>query len=127
MDRLTSLMALGASRRDCPRGQTLAYPSIIRSDEGLIPYGEKKLAMAVPKVLTISLEFTLTERKNKTDRLKAAYQSAVDAAIEAARTELLEDSIESVDTSMSFEYRWIESSQTIHMEVEEELEAAEDD
>lgn len=79
--------------------------------------------MAVPKVLTVSLRFTLTGRKNQTERLKAAYNAAVGAAIEAAQAELLDDSIESVDASMSFEYRWIESSETIHLAVEEELEA----
>ncbi|WBQ04009.1 hypothetical protein [Kribbella sp. CA-293567] len=73
--------------------------------------------MAVPKVLTVKLEFKLTERKNKTDRLKAAYQAAVEAAIIAAQNELLDDSIESVDSRMGFEYRWLESSQTVQVEL----------
>lgn len=66
--------------------------------------------MAIRKVLTIKLEFNLAEHKNHSPRLRAAHEAAVSAAIEAARAELLDGSIASVTTHMSFDYRWIESA-----------------
>lgn len=67
--------------------------------------------MSTPKVLTITLEFEMSERKNHLTRIKAAYDAAVAAAIEAARPELLDDSLKSVTSRMTWDYRWAETSE----------------
>lgn len=66
--------------------------------------------MATPKVLEIKLDFEMSDRKIYAPRIKAAYEKAVAAAIEAAREELLEDSISSVRASMTWGYRWAQTS-----------------
>ena len=67
-------------------------------------------AMATPKVLEIKLEFTMGDRKIYSPRIKAAYEKAVEAAIDAAREELLDDSISSVHASMTWGYRWAQTT-----------------
>ncbi|MEU1896892.1 hypothetical protein ABZ512_00850 [Nocardiopsis dassonvillei] len=66
--------------------------------------------MATPKVLEIKLDFVMSDRKIYSSRIKAVYEKAVEAAIEAAREELLDDSISSVHASMTWGYRWAQTS-----------------
>lgn len=66
--------------------------------------------MATPKVLEIKLDFMMSDRKIYSSRIKAVYEKAVEAAIEAAREELLDDSISSVHASMTWGYRWAQTS-----------------
>lgn len=75
--------------------------------------------MATPKVLTVTLEFEMGDRKIHAPRIKAAYEAAVTAAIEAAKQELLKGSVNTVRSRMTWDYRWAETSaQYTDMEVE---------
>ncbi|MGI5352943.1 hypothetical protein ACQEU8_32900 [Streptomyces sp. CA-250714] len=66
--------------------------------------------MSTPKVLTVTLEFEMGERKIHTPRVKAAYEAAVSAAIEAAKNELLPGSVAAVNSRMTWAYRWADTS-----------------
>lgn len=68
--------------------------------------------MATRKVLTINIEFELGDRKTYPKRLQAVYEAAVQAATDAAETELLEGGIAEVRHRMTFDYRWAEQSST---------------
>ena len=57
------------------------------------------------KILTISLEFDLGDRKTHGSRLKDAYEAARSEAVKAVERELLEGSIAEVTTRMSYDYR----------------------
>ncbi|MFF7142739.1 hypothetical protein ACFZB5_16070 [Streptomyces nodosus] len=66
--------------------------------------------MSTPKVLTVTLEFEMGERKIHAARIKAAYEAAVSDAIEAAKKELLDGSVTTVRSRMTWDYRWAETS-----------------
>ena len=66
--------------------------------------------MAVKKILTITLEVEVLERKTHFPRIKAAHESAVNAAVEAVRAELLDGSVGDVSSRMTWDYRWADSS-----------------
>jgi|GEM_PF-2739244 len=85
--------------------------------------------MATPKVLEIKIDLVMTDRKVYSARIKAAYEKAVAAAIEAAQEELLEDSISSVHASMTWGYRWAEASSDFDLDESkwEDVEIKEED
>ncbi|MFJ2885974.1 MULTISPECIES: hypothetical protein [unclassified Streptomyces] len=63
-----------------------------------------------PKHLTITLDFDL-QTPNSTvgeARIKAAYNAAVDAALEAATKEFPEGSVKTITAEMHWSYRWME-------------------
>ena len=66
--------------------------------------------MSTPKVLTVTLEFEMGDRKIHAARIKAAYEAAVSAAIDAAKSELLDGSVTTVRSRMTWDYRWAETS-----------------
>lgn len=66
--------------------------------------------MATPKVLTMTLEFEMGDRKIHAARIKAAYEAAVSASIEAAKKELLNGSVTTVRSRMTWDYRWAETA-----------------
>jgi hypothetical protein len=66
--------------------------------------------MSTPKVMTVTLEFEMGDRKIHAARIKAACEAAVSAAIEAAKGELLDGSITTVRSRMTWDYRWAETS-----------------
>ncbi|MGW0211240.1 hypothetical protein ACWDZ8_37685 [Streptomyces sp. NPDC003233] len=66
--------------------------------------------MSTPKVLTITLEFEIGDRKIHAARIKSAYEAAVSAAIDAAKNELLDGSVNTVRSRMTWDYRWAETS-----------------
>lgn len=66
--------------------------------------------MSTPKVLTVTLEFEMGDRKIHTPRVKAAYEAAVSAAIDAAKDELLPGSVATVSSRMTWAYRWADTS-----------------
>ncbi|MGW0788470.1 hypothetical protein ACWD04_09475 [Streptomyces sp. NPDC002911] len=66
--------------------------------------------MSTPKVLTVTLEFEMGDRKIHAPRVKAAYEAAVSAAIVAAKNELLDGSVNTVRSRMTWDYRWAETS-----------------
>ena len=67
--------------------------------------------MAAPrKILALTMEFELGERKTHGDRLKNAHEKALDAAIEAVKGELLDDSVEKVNSHMTWSYRYLDQT-----------------
>ncbi|MFE0089516.1 hypothetical protein [Streptomyces sp. NPDC058991] len=66
--------------------------------------------MATQKILTVTLEFEMGDRKIHGPRIKAAYDAAVMAAIDAAKSELLDGSVSTVRSRMTFDYRWADAS-----------------
>ncbi|WP_327392563.1 hypothetical protein OG533_19730 [Streptomyces sp. NBC_01186] len=62
--------------------------------------------MSQTKILTVTLEFEMGDRKIYSPRIKAAYESAVSAAIEAAKDQLLDGSVNTVRSRMSWDYRF---------------------
>ncbi|KAF4405526.1 hypothetical protein [Streptomyces lycii] len=66
--------------------------------------------MSTRKVLTVTLEFDMGDRKIYGPRVKAAYESAVSAAIKAAKAELLDGSVSTVSSRMTWDYRWAEAT-----------------
>ncbi|MFI5855726.1 hypothetical protein [Streptomyces parvulus] len=58
----------------------------------------------------MTLEFEMGERKIHAARIKAAYEAAVSDAIEAAKKELLDGSVTTVRSRMTWDYRWAETS-----------------
>ncbi|MBK6042663.1 MULTISPECIES: hypothetical protein [Streptomyces] len=66
--------------------------------------------MTTKKILTVTLEFEMGDRKIHSPRIKAAHDAAVAAAIEAAKGELLEGSLSTVRSRMTFDYRWADAS-----------------
>ncbi|MBB4931875.1 hypothetical protein F4561_002695 [Lipingzhangella halophila] len=72
--------------------------------------------MSTPKVLTVELEFEMGDRKIHGPRIKAAYDAAVAAAIEAAKKELLEGSISTVRHSMTWGYRWVQTGSVVDVD-----------
>jgi hypothetical protein len=66
--------------------------------------------MATKKILTITVEFEVLERKTHFPRIKAAHEAAVNAAVEAVRGELLDGSVGDVKSRMTWDYRWADSS-----------------
>ncbi|MFI5522766.1 hypothetical protein [Streptomyces platensis] len=80
--------------------------------------------MATPKILTVTLEFEMGDKRIHAPRIKAAYEAAVSAAMEAAKGELLDGSVSAVRSRMTWDYRWAESSaQYVDVDVEWEEEA----
>lgn len=63
--------------------------------------------MTTRKVLSITIDFDLTERKNGSGRLTDAHKAAVAAATEAVKSTLTPGSVEKVVTAMTYDYRWI--------------------
>ncbi|MFH8567187.1 hypothetical protein [Streptomyces sp. NPDC017993] len=57
------------------------------------------------KFLTLTLEVELGDRRTHTGRVEAAHQAAVSAAVEAIKTELLEDAVERVQSRIIWGYR----------------------
>jgi hypothetical protein len=68
------------------------------------------MQVAVKKILTISLEIEVLERKTHFPRIKAAHEAAVNAAVDAVRAELLDGSMGDVSSRMTWDYRWADSS-----------------
>ncbi|MEU5833967.1 hypothetical protein ABZ820_09805 [Streptomyces diacarni] len=66
--------------------------------------------MSTRKVLTVTLEFDMGDRRIFGPRVKAAYEAAVSAAIEAAKGELLDGSVSTVTSRMTWDYRWAEAT-----------------
>ncbi|WP_225804246.1 hypothetical protein [Streptomyces sp. NK15101] len=66
--------------------------------------------MAVQKIMTVTLEFEMGDRKIHGPRIKAAYDAAVVAAVEAAKGELLDGSVSAVRSRMTWDYRWADAS-----------------
>ena len=64
------------------------------------------------KILTITIEFELGDRKTHSKRVQAVYDAAVESAVAAATSELLEDGLTEVRHRMTFDYRWAEQSST---------------
>ncbi len=50
------------------------------------------------------------DRKIHAARIKAAYEAAVSAAMEVAKGELLDGSVTTVRSRMTWDYRWAEQS-----------------
>jgi hypothetical protein len=61
------------------------------------------------RVLTITLEFELVERKAYQPRLAAAYEAAVSAAVEAVNRELLARSVAGFKSRMCYDNRAFDS------------------
>lgn len=76
------------------------------------------------KIMTITLEFDLGDRRTHVSRLKSGYEAAASAAIAAVEKELLEDSVADVRTRMSYDYRYYsvtkEQMETVDSELNEE-------
>ncbi|MCL2552756.1 MAG: hypothetical protein FWE75_11510, partial [Actinomycetia bacterium] len=66
--------------------------------------------MATKKILTITVEVEVLERRTRAARLKAAHEAAVNAAVEAVRGELLDGSVGDVKSRMTWDYRWADTS-----------------
>jgi hypothetical protein len=62
--------------------------------------------VATPKILTITLEFEMGEKKIGTARLRAAYQAAIPAAIEAVKAEIQAGNVAAVRHRVTWDYRW---------------------
>jgi hypothetical protein len=69
--------------------------------------------MTTPKVLTITLRFDIGERNTHLPRIKAASDAVVAAATEAAKKALLDGSVENVQATTTWDYRWAEFSETV--------------
>jgi hypothetical protein len=65
--------------------------------------------MASSKILTLSLEFELSERRQGNARLRTANDAAVRAAIQAVENELLPESVKSVRNRLTWDYRLIDN------------------
>lgn len=76
--------------------------------------------MAKRKVLTITIEFELGDRKAHSKRIQAVYDAAVEGAISAATTELLEGGVAEVRHRMTFDYRWAEQNSSTPIGDDEE-------
>lgn len=61
--------------------------------------------MATRKILTITLEIEVNETRTHHDRIKKTYGEVVEAAMEAARANMPEGSIEQITTHARWEYR----------------------
>lgn len=66
--------------------------------------------MATQKIMTVTLEFEMGDRVIRGQRITAAYEAAVNAAVEAAKTELSKGSVSTVRSRMTWDYRWAELS-----------------
>ncbi|MCX4969080.1 hypothetical protein OHA98_30805 [Streptomyces sp. NBC_00654] len=62
------------------------------------------------QILTVTFESEMGDRKIHSPRIKAAYDAAVAAAVEAAKGELLEGSLSTVLSRTTFDYRWAGAS-----------------
>jgi hypothetical protein len=61
--------------------------------------------VAVRKILTITLEIEVNDRVTRHSRVSDTYGEVVEAAMEAARANMPQDSIEQVTTHARWEYR----------------------
>ncbi|MDT0460845.1 hypothetical protein RM550_34870 [Streptomyces sp. DSM 41527] len=66
--------------------------------------------MATQKIMTVTLEFEMGDRVIRGQRITAAYEAAVSAAVEAAKAELSKGSVSTVRSRMTWDYRWAELS-----------------
>jgi hypothetical protein len=62
------------------------------------------------KVLTMTIELELGDRKAPPKRLQAVYDAAVEGAVAAATSELLEGGVISVQHRMTYDYRWVDKN-----------------
>jgi hypothetical protein len=96
----------------CPAARFLAEPAGT-SDPASWANGQQPPNRAgglVRKIMTVTLEFDLGDRRMFPARLRAGSVAAASAATEALKQELLEGSIGTVRTRMSYDYRWAEAS-----------------
>lgn len=66
--------------------------------------------MATRKVLSLTIEFELSDRKTHTERLRAAHEKGFEAATEAVKAELLEGSVDKVTSHMTWSYRYLDET-----------------
>jgi hypothetical protein len=65
------------------------------------------------KVFTIALSFELGQHKASRARLRAAYDEAVTAAVDAVESELLPGSIVQASSTMAYDYRFMARTETL--------------
>ncbi|OEV08853.1 hypothetical protein [Streptomyces nanshensis] len=83
--------------------------------------------MSTPKVLTVTLEFDMSDRRNGSARIKSAYEAATASAVEAAKGKLLPDSVLMVRSRMTWDYRWAEATAQYSDPVQDEAEPGDDE
>jgi len=66
---------------------------------------------AARKVLRITMEFEVGDKKTHSTRLKEAYLAAVTAADDAVRAILLKDSVRGLKTQVVYGYRHLEGNE----------------
>jgi hypothetical protein len=86
--------------------------------------GTSTLGVDVRKIMTVTMEFDLGDRRTHLARLKSGYEAAASAATAAVERELLEGSVATVRTRMSYDYRYFgvaaEQTESVDDEVEDE-------
>jgi len=80
----------------------------------------------VRKIMTITLEFDLGDRRIHQPRLKAGAIAATSAATAAVEKELLEDSVATVKSHMSYDYRYTEITEAQSESADPELDGDEE-
>ncbi|MFI8997972.1 hypothetical protein [Streptomyces sp. NPDC053542] len=60
--------------------------------------------------MTVTFEFEMSDRRINSQRIKGAYEAVVNAAVGAAKAELLDGSVSTVRSRMTWDYRWTEMS-----------------
>jgi len=71
------------------------------------------------KVFTIVLNFELGQHKTSRSRLRAAYDEAVQSAVEAVEAELLPGSIVEAKSTMAYDYRFMARTESLTQYVEQ--------
>lgn len=66
--------------------------------------------VATPKVLTITLEFEMGSKRVEVPRLRAAYQAAINAAVDAVRAEMQPGNVAAVHPRVTWAYRWTDKA-----------------
>lgn len=82
--------------------------------------------MSVKRVLTMTFEFDLVDRKSHRARLIAAHNAALYAVTEAVKKELVEGTLSDVTTRMNYDYRLVQAPATTY-DAESVLGADEDE
>jgi hypothetical protein len=74
--------------------------------DGRWPSDDGVGCVATPKVLTITLEFKMGSKKVPVPQLKAAYQTAIAAAVDAVKAEIEPGNVTAVQHRVTWDYRW---------------------
>ncbi|MEU0016571.1 hypothetical protein ABZ173_02765 [Streptomyces rochei] len=84
--------------------------------------------MGFKKILTVKLEIEVNNKVTREGRLRDTYEDVVTAAMEAARTNMPQDSIKQITTHARWEYRQWDPTPTIYPEGKrEEIEFLDED